>query len=383
MKKIYFDNNATTALDPVVIKALQEALTSVPLNPSSTHFFGQEAKKIIVRCRDTIAQFFKVKPQELIFTSCGTESLNFLIQGFYAISSKGDIISSDVEHPAVKISLESLSKKGAHITYLPAGLWGSIQPFQIERALTPQTRLIVLTAVNSITGVKTDLEAIADIAQRYQIPFVVDGVQLLGKEMFKIPPGISAMAFSGHKIHGPTGIGAAFLRSQYSLPPLILGGNQEYGKRAGTPNFHGIIGLTKAIELLSDQLPHSTTFMQKLRDCLTEGLMHKLGNVVVHGLGPRICNTVHIGFPGVDGETLLLQLDMAGIAASHGSACSSGGLEPSPILMNMGIPFSLAKSSLRFSFSRMNTIEEVHFAVQQIVDRINEQKKGLFNSFLR
>ncbi|HEY5236399.1 MAG TPA: cysteine desulfurase family protein, partial [Rhabdochlamydiaceae bacterium] len=306
MKKIYLDNNATTALDPRVIEAMQEVLTPIPFNSSSVHSFGQESKKLLTNSRDTIAHALHVKPQELVFTSGGTEALNLLIRGFYTPGTH--VISSNVEHPAVQQTLNSL---GAKVTYLPAGLWGAIQPHQLEEALTTETRLIVLTAANNITGVKTDIKAIAEIAHKRNIPFIVDGVQILGKEQFQIPLGVSGMAFSGHKLHGPTGIGLAFVRSPFKLTPQITGGSQEYGRRAGTENLLGIVGLAKAIELLATELPAATERMQKLRDKLTNGLMESLGNIVVHGLGPRICNTVHIGFPGIDGETLLLQLDLA------------------------------------------------------------------------
>ena len=183
------------------------------------------------------------------------------------------------------------------------------------------------------------------------------------------------MAFSSHKLHGPTGIGIAFVRSPFKLPPQITGGSQEHGRRAGTENLLGIVGLAKAIELLATELPAATSCMQTLRDKLTDGLMETLGNIVIHGQGPRLCNTVHIGFPGIDGETLLLQLDLAGIAVSHGSACSSGGLEPSPILLNMQIPASLARSSIRFSLSRTTTEQEIDTAIELITQYVKKQKR--------
>ncbi|MGD0665095.1 MAG: cysteine desulfurase family protein [Rhabdochlamydiaceae bacterium] len=363
MKKIYLDNNGTTGLDPRVAEAMVEVLTPIPINPSSVHAFGQEAKRYITRSRDTIAHALHVKPSELIFTSGGTEALNFLIRGFYALSPGSHIISSNVEHPAVRLTLADLERVGAHVTYLEAGLWGAIRPEQLEAAITPKTRLIALMAVNNITGVKTDLEAIAAIADRHQIPLVVDGVQLLGKEQVRMPRGISGMAFSSHKIHGPQGVGAAILRSHYKLPPLITGGAQESGRRGGTENIPGIVGFAKAVELLD---PKATQQMQKLRDRLIEGVSHAAGNIVVHGQGPRVCNTAHIGFPGIDAETLLIQLDLAGVAASHGSACASGGLEPSPILLQMGIPASLAASSIRFSLSRFTTQDEIDTTIDLI-----------------
>jgi cysteine desulfurase len=374
MRKIYLDNNATTALDPRVIEAMQEVLTPIPFNASSVHSFGQESKQLLTKSRDIIAHALHVKPQELVFTSGATEALNFLIRGFYALNP-GHIISSDVEHPAVRLTLQSLEKKGAKVAYLPAGLWGAVQPHQLEEALTPDTRLIVLMSANNITGVKTDLEAIARIAQSRDIPLIIDAVQHLGKEPFHIPTGVSAMAFSAHKLHGPTGIGMAFVRSAYTLPPQITGGSQENGRRAGTENLPGIVGFAKAVEILSTSIPSATEHMRTLRDRLTEQLMQEIGNIVVHGQGPRICNTVHIGFPGIDGETLLLQLDMAGIAASHGSACTSGGLEPSPILLNMGIPPSLARTSIRFSLSRFTTSADVDTSIEIISSLVRRFKR--------
>lgn len=363
MKKIYLDNNGTTGLDPKVLEAMQDVLTLIPLNPSSVHQFGQEAKRYLSRSRDTICHALHVKPSEVIFTSGGTESLNFLIRGFYALSKQGHILSSNVEHPAVRLTLADLERQGAKVTYLKAGLWGAIRPEDLEAAIQPETKLITLMGANNVTGVKTDLEKIAQIAEKHQIPLVVDGVQLLGKEQFHIPKGVSGMAFSSHKIHGPQGVGLAYLRSNYKLPPLITGGPQERGMRGGTENIAGIVGFAKAVELLD---PRHIEQMRLLRDQLVEGIMLAAKNVVVHGQGPRICNTAHIGFPGIDGETLLLQLDLAGIAASHGSACASGGLEPSPILLEMGIPPKLASSSIRFSLSRYTTLDEIESTIDLI-----------------
>lgn len=366
MRKIYLDNNGTTGLDPKVIEAMQEVLTPLPLNPSSVHQFGQEAKRYITRSRDAIAHVLQVKPSELIFTSGGTEALNFLIRGFYDLAPQSHVISSNVEHPAVRLTLADLERLGASVTYLPAGLWGAIRPEEVEAAITPKTRLITLTAVNNITGVKTDLPKVASIAEKHQIPLVVDGVQLLGKEEIRIPRGVSGMAFSSHKIHGPQGVGLAMLRSLYKLPSLITGGAQEQGRRGGTENIPGIVGFATAVQLLQTALPKATETMQKLRDRLIEGLSRAMGNIVVHGQGPRICNTAHIGFPGIDAETLLIQLDLAGVAASHGSACSSGGLEPSPILLQMGIPAHLASSSIRFSLSRFTTQDDIDQTIELI-----------------
>ncbi|MGR3973127.1 MAG: cysteine desulfurase family protein [Candidatus Rhabdochlamydia sp.] len=360
MKRIYLDNNGTTQVDPQVVRVMQEVLLSAPLNPSSAHSFGQEAKQHLIRSRDTIARFLNVPSKELIFTSGGTEALNYLIHGFFALYPSCHIISSNGEHPAVQNTLLALKKAGANISFLPIGVSGAVHLEAVKQAITPQTRLIILMAVNNITGVKTDVDAIAEFALDREIAFIVDGVQLLGKELFHIPKGVSAMAFSSHKIHGPQGVGACFLRSSYKLPPLITGGGQELGRRAGTENIAGIVGFAKAVDLLQDHLPSATERMQMLKMRLIQGIHSFFPHLIVHGEKPFICNTVQLGFPSIDGETLLLQLDLAGVAVSHGSACTSGGLEPSPILLNMGIPPSLARSSLRFSLSRLTTEEEIN-----------------------
>lgn len=369
MRRIYLDNNATTGVDPRVLDAMMDDLSGIPANPSSVHHFGQEARKQITRARQAISGALHVKPHELIFTSGGTESLNMILRGFSGFSG-GHILTSNVEHSAVFNTLQALEKKGAKVTYLPAGLWGAVRLEQIEEAIRKETKLIVLSAVNNETGVKIDLEKIANLAKQASIPFVVDGVSLLGKEPFKIHDGISAMAFSGHKLHAPKGIGLAYIRSHFKLDPLFTGGDQEFAKRAGTENLSGILGLAKAVELLKNELPEATQRMQKLRDRLIEGLMEKLGNIVVHGQGPRIANTANISFPGAEGESLLMKLDLEGIAVSHGSACSSGALEPSRILRNMGIPADIARSSLRFSLSRFTTQEEIDTCIEIIVKLI-------------
>jgi len=358
MRRIYLDNNATTGVDPRVKEAMLHELSATPSNPSSIHFFGQEARKRLLQARVSISDYLKVKNQEIIFTSGGTESLNLLIR-----STKGHIITSQVEHAAVYNTLKSLTNE---VSYLPVGSWGAVQVEQIKKAIQPNTSLIVLTAVNAETGVKTDLKEIADLALEYKIPFVVDGVALLGKEPLTIFEGISGMAFSGHKLHAPKGIGFAFIRSCFQIPALLTGGDQEYNKRAGTENLPGIIGLAMAIELLKTELPAATLRMQRLRDHLEKGLQERVGSILINGEGARVANTSNLALMGLDGESLLLSLDRLGIAVSHGSACASGALEPSRILMNMGFPKERARASLRFTLSRWTTEEEIDLTIEAI-----------------
>lgn len=366
MRKIYLDNNATTGLDSQVLEAMSVWQTAIPANPSSVHFFGQEAQKALVQARQTVSHALRVKPDEIVFTSGATEGINMLLRGFYQAHSSCHILTSNVEHACVTQTLQALEKQGAKVSYLPAGLWGGVRPEQVKEALTPATKLLVFMSVNNETGVKTDIHGIAQVAQEAGIPLIVDGVCLLGKELFHIHPGVSAMVFSGHKVHAPLGSGCVFMRPSFKISPLLTGGGQEKGKRAGTPNLPAIVGFAKAVELLSSVLPAATERMETLTKRLTHGLASKLDSIVVHGQGPRICNTAYIGFPGVDAESLLIQLSLSGIAVSHGSACSSGSLEPSSVLLKMGIPPQLARSSLRFSLSRLTTATEIDEVVDVV-----------------
>jgi len=372
MQRVYLDNNATTGLDPRVLQAMLPELSSIPSNPSSVHFFGQEAKNRLQKARETIASFFKVRPQEILFTSGGTEALNMLITGAFFDGKKGHLITSTIEHACIYHVAQALEKRGCEVTYLKADLSGHVDPYDVQQAIRPETKLIVLSAANSETGVKNDYVQIATIAEQARIPFVVDGVALVGKELFEIPPGVSAFACSAHKFHGPKGIGCAFIRNTFKCSPLLFGGGQEFSKRAGTENLAGIIGLSKAIELLYTELPSAGLQMGHLRDYFESELQKRIPFIIVNGKGPRVPNVSNLAFPGVDGETLLLNLDLNGIAASHGSACSSGALEPSRVLTNMGIPFAQAKSSLRFSLSRFTTKEEIKQAIA-IIERLMQQ----------
>lgn len=369
MDRIYLDNNATTALAPEVLEVMQKALAMGPANPSSIHFFGRDARSKLIEAREKIADFLGVKPQDLVFTSGGTEAINFLIRGAVSSLQKGKILTSNIEHSSIETTLACLEKEGWGIERLPANLLGTVTVDQIKKAIDSQTRLIVLSAVNSETGVKAPIEEIAHLCEERLIPLIVDGVALLGKESISLPQGIWGMAFSSHKIHGPKGVGLAFVRPRLKISPLLTGGPQEFGKRAGTENLEGILGFSQAILLLKEGLSQTTLHMAALRNKFENALIAGC-QAQVNGQGPRVSNTTNLAFPDIDGETLLIHLDMAGIAASHGSACSSGSLEPSRVLLNMGIPPHLAKSSIRFSLSRFSTAREIERAVQIITDLV-------------
>jgi cysteine desulfurase len=372
MQRIYLDYNASTSLDPRILKVLLEELEEEEGNPSSAHFHGQQCRRKLEQSRETIAGFFKVKPHEVIFTSGGTEGAALLLQGMMLQNPGLHILSSGVEHACVYHTLKELRKRGADVTFLPTGPRGAVLPEEVEKAIRPETGLITLMAVNNETGVITDLEAIAAIAQRAAIPFVVDGVAWLGKEIIRIPPGISALFFSGHKIHAPKGVGFCFCRQNLKLSPLFVGGGQEFNRRSGTENLPGIVALAEAVALLEKGQEGMINRMYRLRDRFEGELLRRLPNVVVNGVGPRICNTSNLAFLGVDGETLLINLDMEGISASHGSACASGGLEPSRILLEMGIPLAQVRSSLRFSLGSTTTEEEIERAIAIIIRVVDD-----------
>lgn len=365
MPNIYLDNNATTSLDTRVLSAIQEELQRGPSNPSSIHTFGRSARIRLNHSRETIASYLNVRPDEILFTSSGTEALNLAIRG---IHNEKKILSTRIEHAAVFNTLKQLDQE---IHYLPVGPLGHISLIDLETALTHDVGMIVLSAVNNETGIKIPLNAVAALAKDRGIPLILDGVALLGKENFIIPEGVTAMAFSGHKIHAPKGIGCLYLSKGTSLNPLLSGGGQESGLRGGTENLSGIIGFAKAIELLKKELPSATNQMERLRDLLEA----ELPFAQTVGTGPRICNTSCLTFPNTDGESLLIQLDMAGICASMGSACSAGAIEPSRVLLEMGLSHEETRSTLRFSLSRFTTKSDVLKAAQFL----NSLQKQLIN----
>lgn len=374
---IYLDNNATTQIDPRVASVIIESIHSPPENPSSIHFFGRDAKNKLLKARETVARYLHVKPQEILFTSGGTESMNLLLRGLIIPSSKPHILTSNIEHSCVEKTLLDLQSKGCTVSFLPAGLKGFVSIEDIETAITPSTQFLVFGAINSETGVKIDLKALAELAYQRKIPLLVDGVALLGKEPLIVHPGITGMGFSAHKCHGPKGIGFVFFRSSsFSTPliPLLTGGGQEYGFRSGTENMMGILGLAQTIELVAKEVDSSKSHMQFLRDLFEKELISRLPFIQINGTGNRVCNVSNLCFPGIDAETLLIQLDLYKIAASQGSACSSGALEPSRILTQMGIPPSLAKSSIRFSFSKFNTEQEIEYTTRLLTALVSKLK---------
>jgi len=366
VKRIYLDNNATTCPAPEVIEAVLRAMTLYG-NPSSIHSYGQEAKGLLLQARDTIAAYLHVPSKELLFGSSATELLTTLIRSI----PSGHVISSNLEHAAVYNTLQALQKTHLKTTFLPGTAFGAPTLQEVEAATQPDTKLIALMAVNNETGVKTDIAAIGAYAKSRGIPLIVDGVGLLGKELLAIPEGVSAIVFSAHKIHGPKGAACAVIRKSFPFLPLIIGGEQESGRRGGTEDVPAIVGFQAAIQQLERTLPTALYTMQELRLTFEEELQ-TLGDVLVNGEGPRVANTSNLAFLGVEGEELLRELDLRGVAASHGSACTSGSLEPSRPLQNMGYSKERVGSSIRFSLSRYTTGEEIEEALRIIKQAVKK-----------
>lgn len=353
----YLDNNATTAIDPLVLEEMISLAKEGPLNPSSVHSMGRKARGLLENYRDKIANFLQVDQKEIFFTASGTEGLNLLIKGILATKTSGHVLSSNIEHAAVYQTLNNIERKNFDLELLPPNPEGNISPRQIEKTLTPCTILVVLSWVNGETGVKTDIPSIAKLCHEKNIPLIVDGVALMGKELFTIPEGVTGMAFAGHKFHGPK-TGFAYISKTIKITPLITGGHQESNLRAGTEDLMSIAGLTKAIELLKSHLPAATLKMEALRDRFESELKRSM-KIEINGTGPRICNVSNIYFVGKEAESLLFHLDRSGIFSSHGSACTSSALEPSRVLTNMRLKKERVLGSLRFSLSRNTTEEEI------------------------
>lgn len=367
IESCFFDNHSTTPLDPEVLDAMLVDLQGPAANPSSIHRYGQRAKALLAEAREKAARFFGGAREEVFFTSGGTEGVVSLLR---SLPSRGHLITTRIEHSCIYNTALFLEKEGMQVSYVPVARSGAPAPEAIKEAIRSDTKALFLSAANTETGVRLDLEAVASLALERSIPFFLDAVAFAGKEPLILPPGVTGCVISGHKFHAPKGVGAVFLCKKTPFFPLLLGGGQEGGKRAGTENLSGILGLAKAMELLEGAQEKITAHILSLRTHFETELRRTFPDLIVHGEGPRISSVSNIAIPGVDGEALLFALDAAGIAASHGSACSSGALEPSRVLLEMGIPKAQVRSALRFSFSRKNTRAEIDWALEKMVPLI-------------
>jgi cysteine desulfurase len=359
---IYLDNNATTKVDPEVIEAMLPYLRDFYGNPSSMHTFGGQLAKAVSTARKQVAALLGAEDSEIVFTSCGTEGDNAAIRAaLLAHPDRRHIITSQVEHPAVLNVCKQLESQGYQVTYLSVNHQGQIDLNELEASLTGNTALVTLMYANNETGVIFPIEEIGARVKEYGALFHVDAVQAVGKLPLNMKTStIDMLTMSGHKIHAPKGIGALYVRRGVRFRPLLIGGHQERGRRAGTENVPGIIGLGKAAELELLHFEEATKRERKLRDRLEQTLLATIPDCEVNGHPTqRLPNTTNIGFKYIEGEAILLHLNKYGICASSGSACTSGSLEPSHVLRAMGLPYTTLHGSIRFSLCRYTTEAEV------------------------
>jgi cysteine desulfurase len=378
MRTIYFDNNATTQVSPEVFEEIRPYFCQLYGNPSSMHTFGGQVGVKIREAREKVAQLLGCEPGEVIFTGCGTESDNTAIMGtLSARPNRRKIITSRVEHPAVLSVCRQLEGHGYELIEVGVDSLGRLDFDELERQVDDDTAIVTVMYANNETGVIFPAERIAELCRERGVIFHTDAVQAVGKIPINLSKSsIDLLSLSGHKLHAPKGIGVLFVRKGTRLTPFMLGGHQEGGRRAGTENVPGIIGLGKAAELAMQNFDRENNKVKHLRDKLEEAILKSCPDSRLNGdADNRLPNTSNISFEYIEGEAILLLLDKFGICASSGSACTSGSLEPSHVLRAMGVPFTAAHGSIRFSLSRYNTEEEVDFTIEKmpkIVNRLRE-----------
>ncbi len=373
MDIVYVDNNATTRVADEVIEEMLPFYGQFYGNPSSMHTFGGSVGKKVKEARQRVADLIHADPEEIIFTSCGTESDNTAIHAaLLARPDRKHIITSKVEHPAVDNYFKVLEKQGYRVTWVDVDKHGRLDLEQLYKSMTDDTAVISLMWANNETGVIFPIEEITAKSREKDILFHTDAVQAAGKVTIDVSRvAVDMLSISGHKIHAPKGVAALYVRKGFKLSPYMIGGHQEKGRRGGTENTAAIIGLGKACELAGHHLDEMNTRVRELRDYLEKELLEKIPASSVNGDPEhRLPNTLSIGFDAVEGESILLMLDREGICASSGSACTSGSLEPSHVLMAMEVPFKSAHGSIRFSLSCYNTREEMDHIVNAMVPTI-------------
>ncbi|MBE7020318.1 MAG: cysteine desulfurase NifS [Ruminococcaceae bacterium] len=378
-KFIYVDNAATTRLKPEVLDEMMPYLTEEYGNPSSIYKYANNSKIAIDCAREKIAKAFNAEPKEIIFTSGASEADNWAIKGIaYSLRKKGNhIITTKIEHHAVLHTTEFLEKQGYEVTYLDVDENGLISLEQLEAAITDKTILISVIFANNEIGTIQPIKEIGEIAKKHGIYFHTDAVQAVGNVEIDVKDmNIDLMSLTAHKVYGPKGVGALYVKKGVKLYPFIHGGGQEKGRRAGTENVAGIVGFGKAIELATTSIAEKVKKISELRDLYIDTVLKEIPYVRLNGhRTQRLCNNANVSFRYIEGEALLLMLDMAGICASSGSACTSGSLDPSHVLLAIGLPHEIAHGSLRISFGDFNTKDEVYYIVEKlkgIVSRLRE-----------
>jgi cysteine desulfurase len=378
MKTIYVDNNATTQVNAEVLEEMLPYFRENYGNPSSMHTFGGDVAAEISKARERVAALINAEPEEIVFTSCGSESDSTAIwAAIESIPDKKHIITSRVEHPAIKNLFEHLSKKGYQVSFVPVDKKGNLDLDYLYEHLTAETAIVSIMWANNETGVIYPVDEIAAAVREKGVVFHTDAVQGVGKlEVDVKKTQVDMLSLSGHKIHAPKGVGALYLKKGTKFSPFLIGGHQEHGRRGGTENVASIVGLGKAAELAKQQRETTALKTSALRDKLEKNLLERIPHSIVNGdTKYRLPNTTNISYEYVEGEAILLMMNEFGICASSGSACTSGSLEPSHVLRAMGVPFTAAHGSIRYSLSEYNTEEEIDFIIEHtppIIERLRE-----------
>ena len=375
MNRIYMDNAATTRVSEPVLQAMLPYLTDIFGNPSSVHGFGRDARRALDAAREQVANALGAKVNEIYFTGCGTEADNWAIRGAaYARRNKGKhIITSAIEHHAVLHTCEQLAKEGFDVTYLPVDEYGLVSVQSLEAAMREDTILVTIMAANNEIGTIEPIAELAAVAKAHGALFHTDAVQAIGSIEFNVKEmGIDMLSLSGHKFHAPKGVGALYIRSGLKIDRLIQGGAQERTQRAGTENLASIVGMGKAIEIAAAKVKEHNEYLKTLRDHMISRILTEIPATRLNGHAEqRLPGNVNVSIRYIEGEALLLSLDIKGIAASSGSACTSGSLDPSHVLLAIGLPHEIAHGSLRLSLSEDNTMEEVDYAVDALKEIVN------------
>ncbi|HEY6765590.1 MAG TPA: cysteine desulfurase family protein [Candidatus Sulfotelmatobacter sp.] len=367
-RRVYLDNNATTPVLPEVMEAMLPWFGEHFGNASSIHQYGQEARSAVERARESVAGLIGCRASEIVFTSGGTEADNLAIAG---LTKPGDhVITSSIEHHAVLHACKHLQEAGREVTYLPVDGRCLVDPEDVRRALRPQTKLISVMTANNETGVVQSVEEIGKMAAEAGVAFHTDAVQSVGKISVDVNRiGCHALSLSGHKLHAPQGVGALYLRKGTKIEPLFYGGRHERSRRAGTENVPGIVGLGKAAELaMRGFADGADKKMGSLRDHFQQRILAEVDEIAINGDGaPRVPNTTNISFQHIEGEAMVIALDLKGLAISTGAACASGTIEPSHVLTAMGLRGDRARGSIRFSLGKQNSAEDVEFALELLM----------------
>jgi len=378
MKTVYFDNNATTKVADQVLEEIKPLFCDLYGNPSSMHTFGGQIGRRIRQSREQVADLLGCDPSEIVFTGCGTESDNTAIKGAIAAApNRRTVITTRVEHPAVLAVCRELENHGYTVIELSVDRQGRLDMAELEEQLDDDTALVTIMYANNETGTVFPIEDIAELVTSKGAIFHTDAVQAVGKIPLNLSKSnIDLLSLSGHKLHAPKGVGVLYIRKGTRLSPFMLGGHQEAGRRAGTENVPGIVGLGKACGLAADNLEAENSKVKALRDKLEKTIMQNCPDCRLNGDPKnRLPNTTNISFEYIEGEAILLMLDKYGICASSGSACTSGSLEPSHVLRAMGVPFTAAHGSIRFSLSRYNTEDEVDYTIEKLPPIINQLRE--------